>query len=901
MNMPLYILFNIKCQVSFKFLFLFSSYDRALAIAFNLPNIDSLILTREQMVGIYNGTYRWWNHTTFRATNPHITLPEAKIHACAREDKSGSTEVFTRTLSSISHDWNQTFGVFSGGADEKGNQVQWNGTAVTLFGKRIYGLADVIKSTKYSLGYITLLQAKNTKLPYASIINRLGSTVTPSVESAQSAMHSTRDLMAADMTYHLIDTQGKNSYPFTSYTYFIIRKHVTGNCDAIIELIRYLKWALFDVSAQSDCRKAFMVPLSNTIANKILKNVLEKVTCNGQNVHNRVLEILKEEEASLNTWKIPIMVVAPSIIIMTILIILFSYYQRKKINNLRDSEVWEIPMSKLVFYSPSSVSDSRGKFANLRKSVPSINTFASLGSEEILVSGLMHWPGKWNQTSIGLRIHEIKDLEMTRSMKRHIHGLREVIHENVLRFHGLISIDLDRYVISEYPSKGSLIDIIRDPEFNLNTNFKFSIAIDIAYGLSFLHHCGFIHGHFRSACCVLNSKWTVKIMDWELDSVYDKMGYVFSKRRDLMAEIREVEDNTDRALYLQFWVAPELIRSEWSASPNHKSDVYSYAIVLQEIFSRDDPYFEISETISKKDIIQAILKNNLRPQHDENTPAGVKQAMEIAWAEDPARRPSFDLLLRLLKKASPSKNSVLDNMMEAMEEYTMHLEEKVGELSSEVETTKQNMKNILDTFVPSIVSETLASGKEVRPEFIESATLLKVRYENFQKMCSTWSPTETVFVLNNLTTVIQRLLTLHGNVLQLDNCFNANVFVSGTVNHSRLKHAGVIATFALSFIEAFKEFTSSRKVALVLKFGMHSGSVGFGIVGRYVPRYTVFGESMEILNAIASVSEPMNILISRDSYKLLENIGGFTIKANTNLMLSVSSYLSKYVNKCLLS
>ena len=39
---------------------------RPLVLSFNIPGVTSLTLSRQQIVGIYNGTYRWWNHTTFR-------------------------------------------------------------------------------------------------------------------------------------------------------------------------------------------------------------------------------------------------------------------------------------------------------------------------------------------------------------------------------------------------------------------------------------------------------------------------------------------------------------------------------------------------------------------------------------------------------------------------------------------------------------------------------------------------------------------------------------------------------------------------------------------------------------------------------------------------------------------
>jgi len=74
-------------------------------LAYNIPNVTKLVLTREQIVGIYNGTISNWNDPTFAQRNPSIVFPNAKIEPMARYDASGSTEIFTASLSSFSDTW----------------------------------------------------------------------------------------------------------------------------------------------------------------------------------------------------------------------------------------------------------------------------------------------------------------------------------------------------------------------------------------------------------------------------------------------------------------------------------------------------------------------------------------------------------------------------------------------------------------------------------------------------------------------------------------------------------------------------------------------------------------------------------------------------------------------------
>lgn len=98
--------------------------------------------------------------------------------------------------------------------------------------------------------------------------------------------------------------------------------------------------------------------------------------------------------------------------------------------------------------------------------------------------------------------------------------------------------------------------------YNLNNDFKFSLAADIASGMAFLHANNTVHGSLTSSCCLIDARWTVKIADWEycrlLVTLYPK------KSPLLMLLHRGDEDkNSHVAAFREFWVAPEIIRAEF--------------------------------------------------------------------------------------------------------------------------------------------------------------------------------------------------------------------------------------------------------------------------------------------------------------------------------------------------
>ena len=98
------------------------------------------------------------------------------------------------------------------------------------------------------------------------------------------------------------------------------------------------------------------------------------------------------------------------------------------------------------------------------------------------------------------------------------------------------------------------------------------------------------HGHLRSSCCVVDSRWQIKLTS---------LGLHFLTMQD-----RSKKDMAEYQKYRKLlWTAPELLRLqeyERPASGTKAGDVYSFAILIQEILHRAVPYF--NETLTPKGI-----------------------------------------------------------------------------------------------------------------------------------------------------------------------------------------------------------------------------------------------------------------------------------------------------------
>lgn len=184
------------------------------------------------------------------------------------------------------------------------------------------------------------------------------------------------------------------------------------------------------------------------------------------------------------------------------------------------------------------------------------------------------------------------------------------------------------YPIHELCSKGPLHDVLQDQKYRISEPLKFSLAIDLAKGMAFLHNKSIIHGALRSSCCIIDAKWTAKVADWEYNSFYNhylrllskntKSSQTFPLNNYVLARKEQLYNGDYAKVLFDFGTAPEILKTP-TLKPDWKCDVYSYSMIIQEIWTREDPFSEILATTDVQDILLGIKKNFLRPRFNEDT------------------------------------------------------------------------------------------------------------------------------------------------------------------------------------------------------------------------------------------------------------------------------------------
>ena len=155
----------------------------AIVPVYNVPKAGTLNFTGEALAGIFSGRIRSWNDRALLQLNPKAALPASPIIVVHRGDSSGSTYAFTDYLSQVSDTWKKDIG--------HGGTVRW---PVGEAASGSPALAELVKKTPYSIGYVELNYAIQDALSYGFVRNAEGKFEKPDFRAMGAAANAVENM-----------------------------------------------------------------------------------------------------------------------------------------------------------------------------------------------------------------------------------------------------------------------------------------------------------------------------------------------------------------------------------------------------------------------------------------------------------------------------------------------------------------------------------------------------------------------------------------------------------------------------------------------------------------------------------------------------------------------------------
>nr|XP_033799297.1 guanylate cyclase 2G-like isoform X2 [Geotrypetes seraphini] len=436
------------------------------------------------------------------------------------------------------------------------------------------------------------------------------------------------------------------------------------------------------------------------------------------------------------------------------------------------------------------------------------------------------------------------------SVLQELRLMRELKHENLVAFFGVCTEPPNICLVTQYCKKGSLKDVLRNSDIELDWIFKLSFAYDIVNGMHFLHNSPLIsHGNLKPTNCLVDSRMQVKLSGFGL--------WEFKYGSTLRVITLKTTKYTDL-----YWTAPELLRlGTYPFQGTQKGDIYSFAIIMKELIynTEDGPFQDLNmepeEIINKlKDRSPAVP---FRPSLSvEKCNERIIAMLKSCWDEVPERRPAFSTIKKRLREASPDGHvGILDNMVSKLEKYANHLEEVVEERTIQLVAEKKKTDKLLSTMLPSFIVEQLMAGKSVEPESFASVTIFFSDIVGFTNLCSLSSPLEVVDLLNDLYSLFDDIIKIY-DVYKVETIGDAYMVASGLPLRNGMHHVDEISTMSLHFLSAIVTFRIRHMPTekLKLRIGLNTGPVVAGVVGTTMPRYCLFGDSVNMASRMESNS-----------------------------------------------
>lgn len=218
------------------------------------------------------------------------------------------------------------------------------------------------------------------------------------------------------------------------------------------------------------------------------------------------------------------------------------------------------------------------------------------------------------------------------SVKNEMDILSKMRHKNIVQFRGFVfrRDPPSAALVTRFAERGELGDALYTNRIvrRRGDALRFKIVLGLAEGLKYLHSYNVIHRDIKPANILLDDDFEPMLTDFGFSRFFD----------------RDSVDNMTGETGSYRYMAPEV------TSHSHyteKADVYSFALICNEIFTDERPFeYQIAAVVALD-----VVRKDLRPPQRKIKNERLKAIIARCWARDPSNRPAWDDIIKELKLA----------------------------------------------------------------------------------------------------------------------------------------------------------------------------------------------------------------------------------------------------------
>lgn len=238
------------------------------------------------------------------------------------------------------------------------------------------------------------------------------------------------------------------------------------------------------------------------------------------------------------------------------------------------------------------------------------------------------YDGEYNREKVAVKKltkKGIRSKEAVAEFLNEVEVMCSLSHENIMPCMAASITKPDYVFVTQMMKRGTLFSVLYKSRIKLTLAMVRKMALQIAKGLLHMHEQGFLHRDLKSLNVFVDGSYNIKVGDFGLS--------------------RSLSQNQEGGISGTYqYMAPEVLRGE---PHSFKSDVFSFAILLNEMISAELPF----HGMDPRDVGQRVVSEDLRPVIPRSCQRSLVNIIQQCWASVPSTRPSFAQVVNLLNFA----------------------------------------------------------------------------------------------------------------------------------------------------------------------------------------------------------------------------------------------------------
>ncbi|XP_030068032.1 protein-tyrosine kinase 6 isoform X2 [Microcaecilia unicolor] len=233
--------------------------------------------------------------------------------------------------------------------------------------------------------------------------------------------------------------------------------------------------------------------------------------------------------------------------------------------------------------------------------------------------------GLWRQQfKVAIKVIK-RDFMKEKDFQAEIQIMKTLRHKHILSLYATCSVGDPYYIITEFMTKGNLLDLMRSAEGSLlQVNDLIDMAYQVADGMEFLESKNYVHRDLAARNILVGEDYICKVADFG------------------MARLIKNEFYKSTSCHIPYkWTAPEALQYNRFST---RSDVWSFGILLYEIITCGQiPYAGMDNAEASAEV-----SRGYRMPQPSNCPNMIYKIMSECWKTEPSKRPTFQKIKKEL-------------------------------------------------------------------------------------------------------------------------------------------------------------------------------------------------------------------------------------------------------------